>query len=175
MILSRIRFQLTFSGRDNIPSEPAVFVCHHTAWNDTLVMLGSQRRRMRFFIENEQESPAFLRRLYRMMRVVMIPPIETLESNATFLKMLQKQLRKGISVCIFVEDKRVQKEIERLSDILNQVIQEVNSPILPVFIDKGEKLKRSRWLNSWFELYRCPTLVTFGSPETMTAIASTDR
>ena len=51
MCFSRLRFQMTFAGREHLPEPPAIYVCSHTAWNDTLVLMGAQRLRMRFFIE----------------------------------------------------------------------------------------------------------------------------
>ncbi len=162
MILSRMRFALTFAGREHIPEVPSIYVCTHTAWNDTLVMMGAQRRRMRFFIENEQEHNRLLRRLYRMMRVVMTPPIETLEHNQSCIEMLRTTLKKGISVCLFVESENVAEEIKRLSHTLYEVLDGTDTEMLPVFIDKGEKLKQPRFFVRLYNAIRVPALVTFG-------------
>ncbi len=111
MVCSRLRFQMTFSGREHIPQSAAIYICSHTAWNDTLVLLGAQRRRMRFFIEQEQDhSKPWLKRLYLLLRVVFLPEIESLENNPKCLKLLRKALDKGISICIFVENQDVTAE-----------------------------------------------------------------
>ena len=99
-VLSRLHFQTTLTGIDNIPHSPAVYVCTHIAWNDTLLLLGAQPRRMRFFIGQEQEHSKWMKRLYRMLRVVFIPEIEPLENNKKCLETIRSTLRKGISVCI---------------------------------------------------------------------------
>ena len=56
-ILSKLHFRTLFAGRENIPDCAALYVCTHTDWNDTLLLLGSQRRRMRFFIEKNKSTP----------------------------------------------------------------------------------------------------------------------
>ncbi len=164
MLCSRIRFQMTFAGREHLPDAPAIYVCTHTAWNDSLIIMGSQRRRMRFFIENEQHHNRLIRRLYRMMRVVLIPPVETFEHNPPCLQMLRKVLKKGISVCLFVESDNVADEIARLGQSLHEVLEGTDTQVLPVYIDKGEKEQLPRIFVRIRNAIRVPTLVTFGPP-----------
>ncbi len=110
--LSRLHFSTLFIGQENIPDCPALYVCTHTAWNDTLLLLGSQRRRMRFFIEREQKHYAWMKRIYRLLRVVFIPDIEPLIQNQECLEAIQKTLKKGISVCIFIRNWDIYTEVE---------------------------------------------------------------
>lgn len=164
MVFSRLRFQMTFAGREHIPETPAIYVCSHTAWNDTLVMMGAQRRRMRFFIEQEQKHSRFMRRLYHILRVVLMPPIETIEHNQECLNMLKRTLANGISVCLFVEGENVADEQKRLSLALQDLLGDTNVQLLPVFIDKGEKQKQPRIFTRLWNAFRVPALVTFGPP-----------
>ena len=165
MVCSRMRFQMTFSGRENIPESAAIYICSHTAWNDTLVLLGAQRRRMRFFIEQEQDhNKPWVKRLYRLLRVVMLPEIESLENNPRCLKLLRKALDNGISICIFVENQDVTAETQRLHGIMREILDQYPVLVLPVFIDKSEKEKQTRFFPKLYATFRCPTLVTFGTP-----------
>ena len=143
-ILSRLHFRTLFFGRDNIPDCPALYVCTHTAWNDTLLLLGSQRRRMRFFIEQEQQHSPWMKKLYRLLRVVFIPDIEPLVKNQECLEAIQKTLHKGISVCIFIQSWDIYTEVEKLhqSAPFNQILEAANYPIIPVRIEKGIKQPR---------------------------------
>jgi len=163
MICSRLRFQMTFSGREHIPESAGIYICSHTAWNDTLVLLGAQRRRMRFFIEQEQDhNKPWLKRIYRLLRVVLLPEIESLENNPKCLKLLRKALDKGISICIFVENQDVTAETQRLRLVMHEILGEYPIPLLPVFIDKSEKEKQTRFFPKLYAAFRCPALVTFG-------------
>lgn len=163
MTLSRMHFQVDLSGDENIPETPAVYVCTHTDWNDTLLLLGSQRRRIRFFIEEEQDHNRFLRRLYRMLRVVLIPTIEPLEYNQACIQVIKKSLQKGISVCIFVENPDVQDEIEKLNQSwsFREVLGD-QYPMVPVAIEKGTKIKQPRFFKRLQERFRVPAAISFG-------------
>ncbi len=165
MVCSRLRFQMTFSGREHIPESAAIYICSHTAWNDTLVLLGAQRRRMRFFIEQEQDhNKPWLKCIYRLLRVVLLPEIESLENNPKCLKLLRKALNKGISICIFVENQDVTAETQRLRLVMREILEEYPVATLPVFIDKSEKEKQIRFFPKLYAAFRCPALITFGPP-----------
>lgn len=165
-ILSRLHFQTTVTGVDNIPSSPAVYVCTHMAWNDTLLLLGAQPRRMRFFIENEQDHSRWMKRLYRLLRVVLIPSIEPLENNKKCLGTIRSTLEKGISVCIFTENPNICVEIEKLKNCYSftEIFELTHFPMVPVAIAKGEKLrKRSLFITRLLRKFRIPAAVCFGS------------
>lgn len=164
-ILSKLHFRTIFKGKENIPDCPAIYVCTHTAWNDTLLLLGAQRRRMRFFIEEEQEHSKWMSKLYRLLRVVFIPDIEPLEKNPQCLVAIQNALKKGFSVCIFISSWNVYKEVEKLhqSHPFNEIIQAANYPIIPVRIEKG--LKHSKWhfCKRLLSKYHVPASIAFGN------------
>lgn len=165
MVLSRLHFQTSFNGVEIIPQDsPAIYVCTHTAWNDTLLMLGAQRRRMRFFIEQEQDHHLWIKRLYRMLRVVLIPSIEPLENSKLCLTVIKNTLKRGISVCIFVENPLLSKELEKLKDSYSfqEIFEETGYPIIPVIIEKGEKHSQSRFFTRLLNKFRVPAAISFG-------------
>lgn len=162
MIFSRLRFKPVYIGRENIPDSPVVYVCSHTAWNDTLLLLGGQRQRMRFFIGHEQEHKRWLKWLYRLMRIVWMPSIEPWENNPTCLEWMTDTLRKGMSVCIFVEHTDIESEIRQLQQTFNSWGTEFPYPILPVEIVKGEKAVKKGFFSRWSHVFRCPAVVSFG-------------
>jgi acyl-[acyl-carrier-protein]-phospholipid O-acyltransferase / long-chain-fatty-acid--[acyl-carrier-protein] ligase len=165
MILSRLHFSTTYYGLENIPETPAVYVCTHTAWNDTLLLLGAQRRRMRFFIQQEQSHSKWMRRLYRLLRVVMIPEIEPLENNRDCLTAIRKTLDKGISVCIFINNPDLESEIEKLkhSYSFREILDETHYPMIPVHIEKGEKHNKSRFFTRLLNKFHVPAAIAFKS------------
>lgn len=165
MVISRLHFRTVYIGTDNIPDSTALYICTHTAWNDTLLLLGAQRRRIRFFIEQEQSHSRLLRRIYRLLRVVFIPSIEPLEKNLDCLLAIRKTLEKGISVCIFVENTDIERQIERLktSYAFHEALAETEFPIIPVSIDKGRKATRSRFFVGALNKFRVPASISFGS------------
>lgn len=173
-ILSRLHFQTTLTGIENIPATPAVYVCTHIAWNDALLLLGAQPRRMRFFIENEQEHTKWMKRLYRMLRVVMIPSIEPLENNRKCLDTIQDTLQKGISVCIFTDNPDICGEILKLKNSYSftEILEKTHFPMVPVAISKGEKSRqRSLLVTRLLRKFRVPAAVCFGSISVFRGVA----
>jgi acyl-[acyl-carrier-protein]-phospholipid O-acyltransferase / long-chain-fatty-acid--[acyl-carrier-protein] ligase len=166
MVLSRLHFCTIASGMETIPTAtPAIYVCTHTAWNDTLLMLGAQRQRMRFFIEHEQEHHRWMKRLYRLLRVVLIPAIEPLENNPLCQAAIKNILKRGISVCIFVENEDLSQAMEQLckSDFFQEITQQTGLPIIPVMIEKGEKaFRRTGFMHSMLKKFRVPAAISFG-------------
>jgi acyl-[acyl-carrier-protein]-phospholipid O-acyltransferase/long-chain-fatty-acid--[acyl-carrier-protein] ligase len=168
MVLSRLHFRTTFVGKDQIPTGPAIYVCYHQAWNETLIILGSQRRRMRFFIEDEKHHYSkWCLRLYHLLRVVLIPAPEPLENNALCLSAIRKTLDKGISVCIFVNEPDVLAEIEKLkhSYSFREILKETDYLMIPVVIEQGEKHKKPRFFKRLLNRFRVPAEITFGKPD----------
>lgn len=163
-ILSSLHFRTIFTGRENIPDCPALYVCAHRAWNDTLLLMGSQRRRMRFFIEHEQQHSRWMSRLYRLLRVVFIPDIEPLERNKQCLEAIQQTLKKGISVCIFIQSWDIYAEVEKLHQAspFNHILEEANYPIIPVRIQKGVKHSHLQIFKRLLKKYKVPACVAFG-------------
>ncbi|GAB4226697.1 MAG: hypothetical protein Tsb0021_02950 [Chlamydiales bacterium] len=163
MVLSRLHFSTTHRGLENIPSSPVIYVCHHTAWNDTLLILGAQKRRVRFFIEKEQHHGKWMKKLYKLLRVVMIPSIESLEDEPNYIKTIHRTIEKGISVCIFVDAAHVNEEIETLknSEDFQKLFKNTECPIFPVYIEKGTKTETSKYFEKIFEKFRVPAQVTF--------------
>lgn len=164
MILSRLHFNTELIGQDNIPEGPAVYVCTHTEWNDTLLILGAQRRRVRFFIEREQYHSKWLRKLYGLLKVVFIPSLEHYETNEDKMLAMETAIEKGYSVCIFVHNDDLCEELEKLKENLSlmQLLSTHGIPIIPVKIDKGNKEPRSPFWDRWFKKIHVPATISIG-------------
>lgn len=161
MILSRLHFRTTVSGEENLSPRPAIYICTHTAWNDTLLLLGTQRQRLRFFVEREQEHKQWVKRLYKMLRIVNIPSIEPLHKNQECLNEIKQTLARGVSVCIFVDDGDVCREWEKLTASFS--FQNLDAPIIPVSIEKGSKEKEPKFFKRLLNKIHVPASVRFGS------------
>lgn len=162
--LSTLHFRTIWKGVENIPDCPAIYVCTHTAWNDTLLLLGSQRRRMKFFIEQEKNHSPWMSRLYHLLKVVLIPTIMPLEKNEACLREIQKSLQEGFSVCIFIDSPFIHEEAEKFlhSSPFNKIIEVANFPIIPVKIEKGIKHSPYQIIKRLLKKYHVPASVVFG-------------
>lgn len=175
MLLSRLHFSVTYNGLQTIPEGPAIYVCNHTAWNDTLLILGAQNHRVRFFIEQEQSHSKWMSRIYRLLRVIFIPTIEPLEQNHLCLHVIKDTLNRGISVCIFTDNANISVEIAKLKASLQDIFDEKIYPIIPVTIEKGEKDRKSRFFWRILQKIHVPAEITFGEAKPSQAIPNPDQ
>lgn len=164
MVISKLHFKTVSSGTENIPEAPAIYICTHTAWNDSLLMLGAQRRRLHFYIEHEQKHTKMMRRFYRILRPVQISSLEPMEENCDFLRMIKRNLDKGISVCIFVDTSNLEEEVDKFTQSFKELIREAHYSIIPVYIDKGEKSTRSGCFTCILKKFHVPASISFGKP-----------
>lgn len=164
MILSRLHFAITFANPEKVPETPALYLCSLTALNDTLLILGSQRRRMRFFVEEEPVHSEWSKRLYKILRVVVLNPVDPLEDNAACFSMIKNLLQKGISVCIFISEPNVELKLERLKHtaLVRQLMRETGCPLVAVHLDKAEKEKQPRFFKRLMNRIHIPATVSFG-------------
>lgn len=168
MILSKLHFETEIHGENEIPNTPAIYICNHTAWNDTLLMLSAQRLRMRFFIEEEQEHSQWMKRLYRMLRVVNIP--EPLNQSPEYLQEISSCLKRGISVCIFLNQVDICREFEKICKMprIRKIIKELGVSLIPVTIEKGTKEKEPRFFKRLMHKIHVPARLFFGQKRIQT-------
>lgn len=103
--LSRAMYRVKLKGLENIPSSgPAVLVCNHLSYVDSIILFGTIRRRTRFIMEDIYYRIPLLNIAFKGART--IPISSPLKSRTTFLKAEQtavRALQKGELVFIFPE------------------------------------------------------------------------
>jgi len=162
MLMARLHFKIAVHGQENVSFEkPSIFVCHHTAWNDTLIMLGAQSIPMRFFMEHLQEHSSLLKRLYQLLKVTVIPSIELVEESPKDVKLIQKTLKKGISVCIFLDEVSDVYDVSKIRNSFENTLQATSASLLSVTIEKGEKQPSMSKFNRLLKKIRVPARVVF--------------
>jgi acyl-[acyl-carrier-protein]-phospholipid O-acyltransferase/long-chain-fatty-acid--[acyl-carrier-protein] ligase len=119
---------------------------------------------MKFFIEHEQEHYPWMKRLYHLLRVVFIPDVEPLVKNKECQEAILTALRKGMSVCVFVQSWDVYAEVEKLhqTEPFNHFLEAAHFPLIPVRIEKGAHQIRFSYLKRVMKRFRVPAAVSFG-------------
>lgn len=163
-VLSRLHFQIVFFGLKNIPETPTLYICSHQEWNETLLILGAQRRRMKFFIENEQPHGKWIKKLYLMLKVTFIPNEGPLEENQKILADIKKNFDKGLSVSLLINHTSAQEEAEKLknSPLFQEIFKDQEVALIPVIIEKGNKETQSRFFSNLLDKFRVPAAISFG-------------
>lgn len=132
-------FNLSVSGYDNVPKKsPSLVLCDRpSSWVDTLLLTGIQRPPLRFLIESDQYNNIWMKRFFRLFRVVLVPPHYLEDEREKVCNIAKAGLDKGFTVCIFT------KVSEENSNAMKNYIDEFyeffeHTPyfIIPVTIDE---------------------------------------
>lgn len=162
MLLAKLHYRMTITGNESIPHDkPSIFVCHHTAWNDTLLLLGSQRTPVRFFTEKVLDHSPFVKWLYSLLKIVSIPSIELIEDSAERMKQIRSSLRRGVSICLFVDPSIDAASMKRVLEQLHQLREGTPYKVVNVELHKGEKLARTDRFRQLIEKIRVPATIEF--------------
>lgn len=162
MLFAKLHFRMTVTGKEAVPTDkPSVFVCHHTAWNDTLLLLGSQRTPVRFFSEHMHDHSPMIKRIYKLLRIVSIPSIEFIENDKEKVHQIYDSLRRGVSVCMFVDPSVQGEDLERIQFNLKQILTGTPFKVLHVELHKGEKVPRTDRFQELLQKVRVPATIEF--------------
>jgi acyl-[acyl-carrier-protein]-phospholipid O-acyltransferase/long-chain-fatty-acid--[acyl-carrier-protein] ligase len=162
MILSRLRFELTSIGEEAVPpGEAAVLVTPYTAWDDSLLVLGSQRQRIHFLIECKKGRSPWVRLAQRLLWVTTKPDLDprTLDDNTW--ERITKNLRKGRSICILLQDADSAK-IDDYSAAYRERLADTDYPVVSVKIQIDPKnVPDHGWLYRYLRRARTPALIQY--------------
>jgi acyl-[acyl-carrier-protein]-phospholipid O-acyltransferase/long-chain-fatty-acid--[acyl-carrier-protein] ligase len=163
MVISRIRFRAIAKGQEIIPrGKPALYLCRHTAWNDTLLLLGSQHRRMRFFTTEWNDENTWLKNLHKRLPIIQTPSIEPLDHNQHYLDEILKTLDRQVSVCVFVPQSTSKESYKALVEQYRAILKETSYALIQTHVEKGVKEPKKNPLYSRLhERLRVPALIRF--------------
>lgn len=152
MLLSRVFFKLHMTGHEQVPIlTSSLLVSSYHSWLDSFVLMGTQRRCLRLYLETEKSYP-FLSRFIRALRFLPVPTQGPLESNLEFIEEARSYVTQGISVVVFTP--HGQHRIRELQNQLSLHFPDHPFPIISVQIDHAPARQPKR----------NPTTVVFQSP-----------
>src|SRR5262245_37160473 len=180
-LLTRTVYRVRVLGRDNIPEKGgALFVCNHVSFVDSLLLIASTDRRVRFMMFSGIYELPYVKPFARILGAI---PISSEQRPREMLKSLQtasEAIRAGEVVCIFAEG-----QITRIGQLLpfrrelERIMEGVEAPIVPVALDGvwGSifSFDKRRFVWKWPRRIPYPMTVSFGPPMPPRATASEVR
>jgi acyl-[acyl-carrier-protein]-phospholipid O-acyltransferase/long-chain-fatty-acid--[acyl-carrier-protein] ligase len=164
MLLAKLHYQMTITGEEEVPADkPSIFLCQHTAWNDTLLLLGSQRTPVRFFTEKVLDHSPLVKWFYSLLKIVSIPSIDLIEDDAERMKQIRNSLRRGISICLFIAPGTEGEALERVLESLRQLREGTPYKLVNVELHKGVKCARTDRFRQLIEKVRIPATIEFSA------------
>jgi len=180
-LVTRTLYRVRVLGRHNIPEEGgALFVCNHVSFVDSLLLIASTDRRVRFMMFAGFYELPYVKPFARVLGVI---PISSEQRPREMVKSLQtasEAVRAGDVVCIFAEG-----QITRIGQLLpfrrelERIMEDVEAPIVPVALDGvwGSifSFEQRCFVWKWPRRIPYPITVSFGPPMAPRATASDVR
>lgn len=162
MIAAHLHFKMSVQGQEHVSLQvPSLFFCVHTAWYDLLLMLGSQRMRVRFFSERCEEDKGWSHRLYGLLKSVPVPSMELVDLSPKTMQQIMDTLNKGISVCLLLDEDCYEQERGRLTKVFQDFLNETPYNLVSVAIEKDDSRPRPHPLVRFITRKRIAASVSF--------------
>jgi acyl-[acyl-carrier-protein]-phospholipid O-acyltransferase/long-chain-fatty-acid--[acyl-carrier-protein] ligase len=133
-LLSHTIYRIRVLGRENVPaSGGALLVCNHVSYIDWLLLLGAQRRHIRFVVFAGFTRTWGLRRLLRWAGAIPIDGSAGPRALVASLRKAADAVARGELVCIFAEGRLTRTGIMLpFARGFELVVKHVQAPIIPV-------------------------------------------
>ncbi|GFO66993.1 hypothetical protein GMLC_05720 [Geomonas limicola] len=132
----RICYRLEVIGKEQVPLKGgALLVANHVSWLDALLLMATQRRRIRFVMEREIYDTPLLKQLCKLMQVIPVSAKDGKKGLLDFIATSRRALEEGHLVCIFAEGEITRNGmLNRFKGGFERIVRGTELPIIPVYI-----------------------------------------
>jgi acyl-[acyl-carrier-protein]-phospholipid O-acyltransferase / long-chain-fatty-acid--[acyl-carrier-protein] ligase len=176
-LLRHTFYRLRVHGLENLPATgPALLVCNHVSHIDALLLLASQKRRIRFVIWAPYLRLPVVRWILRLSGVIPIDSSSEARAILRSLRAASDALAAGEVVCIFAEGRLTRTGFPLpFHRGFEQVVKRCPASIIPVCLDNvwGSifSFQGGRVFWKWPQRLPYPVSIAFGQPLPPTATA----
>jgi 1-acyl-sn-glycerol-3-phosphate acyltransferase len=134
-LLTHTFYRVRAKGLENIPETGAcILACNHVSYVDSVVLIGTVRRPVRFFIDHQIYKTPVLHWLFKMNRTI---PVATRKDSAALKEqafaLAAQALRNGEIIGIFPEGRLTPDgEIGKFSPGISRMVRETPVPVVPM-------------------------------------------
>ncbi len=171
-LLTHTFYRIRVVGRDNIPDRGgALFVANHLSFVDSLLVIASTDRFVRFIMHREYYEQIWIKPLAKIMGVIPIAGNDGPRALLQSLREATKSIENGDVVCIFAEG-----QMTRTGLMLpfrrgyERIMKGLSNPIIPIHLDRIwgsiHTFERGRFFWKWPRTFPFPYPITvsYGKP-----------
>jgi len=171
LLVMRLAYRIRILGAANVPIDgPAVLVCNSVSHLDSLLLVATQQRRLRFIVESSLYTRwPRLGWAFNLMGCLPVDAKASPKQLAQELDRVRATLAQGYMVCVFAEGTLTRTgNLREFKRGFAYLVKETNYPVIPVYIGGAwgaitsyyhGQLVRRRTV-----LLRYPVTVLFGKP-----------
>ncbi|NGX55598.1 MAG: Lysophospholipid transporter LplT [Chlamydiae bacterium] len=157
-------WNLKVMGRTNLRlSPPALLVGPRTSWLDTVVVMATLPRLIRYIVPIEKNALKRKTRFYRLLRIIPIDIEYFAPIGMPTLHEIKKELQLGHSVCLMYPVDLPEESMASWKAALEKHLQEVAVPVIPIHISRTAPPKGVGHISQFFSLFKHPIKVSYGS------------
>lgn len=157
-------WRLKVTGRRNIKlSPPMLLVGPRLSWLDTVVVMATLPRLIRYIVPVEGPYLKSRSFVYRLLRLIPLDMEHFSPVGAKALQEIRKELDLGHSVCLMHPIDMTSKNLKEWEEKLSELLKNANVPVVPIHISRKlpqENLTRLKQLNT---LFKYPIKVSYGA------------
>ena len=130
-------YRIKATGRENVPVRGgALLVANHVSLVDALLVIASNERPVRFFMEQRTYEKPFVNQFARMLGVIPIPLNADSQGLDSALRMAAEAIERGELVCAFPEGHVSRTNaMQNFGNAFEQIASAAAAPIIPVCLD----------------------------------------
>lgn len=169
LVVMRLAYRIRVLGAEHVPVDgPAVLVCNSVSHLDGLLLVATQRRRLRFIVDATQYNRwARFRRVLDLMGCIPVDPKATPKQLAHSLKVARDALDAGFMVVVFAEGTLTRTgNLREFKRGFAYLVRETQYPVIPVYIGGAwgaiTSYYHGQLVRRWPALLRYPVTVLFG-------------
>lgn len=152
-------WKLKVVGKKNLKFQtPVLLVGERTSWLDTIVVMSTLPRLIRYIVPFQGHYQTG----YRLLRLIPLHKEHFAPQGQKMLSTIRKEIQAGHSVCLMQPVTVKSDSLKEWSATLNDLIREISVPIIPIRINRAPPEKKGV-LSEIASLFKTPIEVTFGN------------
>lgn len=156
-------WNLKVVGRTNLRlTPPALLVGPRTSWLDTVVVMATLPRLIRYIVPIEKDALKRQTRFYRLLHIIPVDLKHFAPLGMPILHEIKKELQLGHSVCLMYPVDLPEESMESWKAALKKHLQDIAIPILPIHISRTAPPKEAGHIAQFLSLFRQPIKVSYG-------------
>ena len=181
LALTRLFYRIRVIGAGNVPLEgPALLICNHISYADAIILMATQRRRLRFLITREAYEGWALAPAFRLLGCIPIEMTDPPKKIAAALQAARKAMNDGFMVVVFAEGALTRTGMLReFRKGFTRIMKNSGHPVIPVYIGGVwgtiTSYHRGSFVKRWKGSFRNEVSVIFGEPLPATVSAGEAR
>ena len=182
LALTRLFYNIRVTGLENVPLEgPALLVCNHISYADALILIATQRRRLRFLMTRDvYEGWDLATPIFRILGCIPIEMKDPPKKIVASLQAVRNAMDDGFIAVIFAEGSLTRTGMLReFRKGFTKIMENSGHPIIPVYIGGAwgtiASYYHGSFIKRWKGLSRPKISVIFGAPLPATSSAGTVR